>query len=248
MITTKIKKISSKSIGIILIILVAVGFILKFTVFKKSKIVSKLPVIEQTQPLSLEEMPLVLLSPKEEGHQLLLQIKEAKDTDSLEYELIYELEEGLTRGASGEIELIQGKGEKNILLGTCSSGTCKYDKGIVGGNLTISLKKGNKLRSFKTTFSFWDGSKIQQSSDGKLTIKLIGNRAAKYILLKGGGLPKPINREIIGGPYNLASELGNEKSEITLNSEGQLFFWDEKEWVTVENLESASLGTYIVVK
>ena len=246
---TKTKKISPKSIRIILVVLaVIIGLVLTFIFFKKPKIAPQTPVVQQAQPLSIEEMPLVLLSPEEVGHKLLLQVKEAKNIDSLEYELIYELEDGLTRGASGEIELTQGKGEKSILLGTCSSGNCKYDEGVVGGELTISLKKGNKLRSFKTIFSLWDGSETQQSIDQKLTIKFIDSKTAKYILLEGGGLPKPTSQEIIGGPYNFTSESGKEKIEITLNGDGQLLFWDEKEWVEIENLESALLGTYIIVK
>ena len=246
---TKIKKISSKNIKIISVVLVVIiGLILKLTVFKKPKVTPQTLVVEQAQPLSIEEMPLVLLSPKEEGHELLMQIKGAKNTDSLEYELIYELEDGLTRGASGEIELTQGEGEKDILLGTCSRGTCKYDEGVIGGELTVSLKKGNKLRSFKTIFSFWDGSKTEQSNDGKLTINFIDTETTAYILLEGGGLPESINQEIIGGPYNFTSESGKEKIEITLNSDGQLLFWDEKEWIEKEGLEPASLGIYIIVK
>ena len=240
---TKTKKIILAVLAVIII-----GLVLRFTLFKKPKVTPQKPVVEQVQPLSFEEMPLILLSPKEKGHELLLQVKGAKDIDSLEYELIYELEDGLTRGASGEIELAQGKGEKNILLGTCSSGTCKYDEGVIGGELTISLKKGNKLRSFKTIFSFWDGSKAHQSIDEKLTIKFIDGKTTKYILLEGGGLPESTNQEVIGGPYNFTSELGKEKIEITLNGDGQLLFWDGKEWVEIENLKSTSLGTYIIAK
>ena len=240
---TKTKKIILAVSAVIII-----GLVLWFTVFKKPKSAPQTLVVEQAQPLSFEEMPLVLLSPKEKGHELLLQVKGTKNTDSLEYELIYELEDGLTRGASGEIELAQEEGEKNILLGTCSSGTCKYDEGIIGGELTISLKKGNKLRSFKTIFSFWDGNKTEQSSDSKLTIKFVDGKTTQYILLEGGGLPKPTNQKVVGGPYNFTSESGKEKIEITLNGGGQLLFWDEEEWVEIENLKSTSLGTYLIIK
>jgi len=245
----KTKKISPKSIKIILVVLVVIiGLVLRFTLFKKPDVDSQIPVVKQAQPLSIEEMPLILLSPKEQGRELLLQAKGVKDVDSLEYELIYELEDGLTRGASGEIELAQKEGEKNILLGTCSRGTCKYDEGVTGGELTISLKRGNKLRSFKTIFSFWDGTKTEQSSDGKLAIKFINGKTTKYILLEGGGLPKSTDQEIISGPYNFTSESGKEKIEITLNGDGRLLFWDESEWIEIEDLKSVSLGTYIIVK
>ena len=240
---TKTKKIILAVLAVIII-----GLVLKLTLFKKPKDAPQTLVVEQAQPLSFEEMPLILLSPKEKGHELLLQVKGAKNTDSLEYELIYELEDGLTRGASGEIELTQEKGEKNILLGTCSRGTCKYDEGVIGGELIISLKKGNKLRSFKTIFSLWDGSKTEQSSDSKLTIKFIDGKTTQYILLEGGGLPEPTNQEIIGGPYNFTSESGKEKIEITLNGDGQLLFWDEKVWVEIKDLKSTSLETYIIIK
>ena len=245
----KTKKISPKNIKIILAAsIVIISLALGFVILKKPKTAPQTPAIEQAKPLSPEEMPLVLLSPEEKGHKLLLQVKKAKDIDSLEYELIYELEEGLTRGASGEIELAQGRGEKSILLGTCSSGTCKYDEGVVGGELTISLKKGNKLRSFKTVFALWDGSKVRQSSDNRLTIEFMDSKTAQYILLEGGGLPEPTNQEIVGGPYNFTSELGREKIEIALNNDGQLLFWDESKWAEVGGSESSSLGTYIIVK
>ena len=252
--TTKVGKFSFKSIkgiGLVLILVLIIGgIILRSLLFKKPKTVTRFPAttVQQTQPLSTEEMPLVSLVPKEGGHSLLLQIKNVKNADSLEYELIYELKEGLTRGASGEIKLTQDRGEKSILLGTCSSGTCKYDEGVVGGELTISLKKGDRLHSFKTVFDVWSGNKTHQTNDHRLTIKSRGPKAAKYILLTGGGLPQAVKQTIISGPYNLTSTSEKARAEIAPNDNGQLLFWNGKEWTKVANDRPASLGTYIIVK
>ncbi len=64
------------------------------------------------------------------------------DTESIEYELSYESlidGEKVPKGVIGTIEF-DGKEpvSRKITLGTCSSGTCKYDKGIT--SIKASLK------------------------------------------------------------------------------------------------------------
>jgi hypothetical protein len=65
-----------------------------------------------------------------------------KGTESIEYELSYDAEvdgEKVPKGVIGTIEF-DGKEpvQRKVTLGTCSSGTCKYDKGIT--SIKASLK------------------------------------------------------------------------------------------------------------
>jgi len=93
----------------------------------------------QTKPLTIDQMPFVRLTGKNNNRELNLYLESRQElaNNRVEYELIYYPEDGMSRGALGEIEFINGKGEKDILLGTCSRDVCRYDEGVTGGEVII---------------------------------------------------------------------------------------------------------------
>ncbi len=84
------------------------------------------------------------------GHEVTLVIKGIPSgTNSIDYELSYQTAQQGLQGVIGTIELSEGEVEvdKNLTLGTCSSGTCIYHKvvGKVRLNLRFSGDDGEKV-------------------------------------------------------------------------------------------------------
>lgn len=201
---------------------------------------------DQAEPLNIAEMPIVRLTAKNSGRELTLYVetKQELTNDRIEYELIYYLEDGLSRGAMGEIELVGGKGEKDILLGTCSRDVCRYDDGVTGGEVIISLAKNSQLHSFETKFAFLTSTTPYQAEELE-----IGVDKGSFIVLNGGGLPKMVedNQEILAGPFVITAETGLGTVSFELTADGSLLVWDQGSWEEVEEYEDLPLGTYLLV-
>ncbi|MBN1169199.1 hypothetical protein JXA63_04895 [Candidatus Woesebacteria bacterium] len=89
----------------------------------------------------------VTLTPSDDGHWLKLDVSGiSQNADKMEYELIYNLPDGRVQGVPGSIELEgESKVERDILLGTESSGNYYYDEGVESGTLTLRLFKNDDL-------------------------------------------------------------------------------------------------------
>lgn len=102
---------------------------------------------EEAVEMTPEEIGLIL-EPSKNGKEVVMTIGDTSKFTSFEYEMNYEAEvdgEMVSRGAigSGEVEG-EKKIERSITIGTCSSGTCKYDTGVkkISFVLRLNLKTG----------------------------------------------------------------------------------------------------------
>jgi hypothetical protein len=197
--------------------------------------------------LTIEELPIINLTAKNNSRELVLGIKTKQNFTALEqveYELIYYLEDGLSRGAMGEIELASGEGEKEILLGTCSRDVCRYDEGVTGGKVIITLVKENQLHSFEANFTFLTSDTPYQNQNLEIS-------AAKetLIVLEGGGLPKELNdnQKFLAGPYTITAETGNGEINLQPQNGSLVFLNEEGAWEEVENTQNLPLGTYLLI-
>ncbi|MBP8591231.1 hypothetical protein KBI33_02030 [Candidatus Shapirobacteria bacterium] len=245
----KLKKLTKKQkiiIGVVLVILAGglIIFLQKGGEKGSSPTISPTPQVNRIIPLTIGEMPHLVLTPKENNHYLVLKLKRVKNADGVEFELIYELEDQISRGISGKIDLMGEEAEKELMLGTCSSGTCRFDEGVTGGEIILNLLQGNQIRSLNAKFVIFE--KESTSPDEKITVE--ATKEGNFLLLEGGGLPQDLEegKEILGGPYTLTSE--NQKSLFAITiTEGNLIYWDKDQWVEAE-VEVAPLGTYLLVK
>ena len=92
------------------------------------------------------------LKPSGDSHWLKLEVNGiSSKADSMHYELIYSLPDGRVQGVPGTVEL-EGKNniERDILLGTESSGTYYYDEGVEKGSLTLKFYNGESLLNEKS--------------------------------------------------------------------------------------------------
>ncbi|MDD3679688.1 MAG: hypothetical protein PHX72_02445 [Candidatus Shapirobacteria bacterium] len=243
---TKINLTKKQKIILTVIALVVVtigGFLLIRNRSQKTDQAGNLPI--QIQPLTIDQLPIVSLTAKNSGRELTLAVKASQIPlgDKIEYELIYYLEDGLSRGAMGEIDLVGGRGERDILLGTCSRNVCRYDEGVTGGEVIISLAKDDQLHSFETKFAFLTSSAAYNDQNLE-----ISTAKGSFIVLEGGGLPAMPDQEILAGPYVITAEAGSGLVDFKLtNQQTLLLFWNQESWEEVEEYEDLSLGTYLLV-
>lgn len=142
--------------------------------------------------MPVSQRPSISLTPSADGHYLNLKLENVpSNITSIEYQVLYDAADNgsqIEKGIGDTIKLITTTIEKSLLLGTesCTSG-CKYsyDKGVIGGELTINFIDNNGQEStfdtpyvLKTTADISkDGaiSLIDNSFSVKPKTKLTGN-------------------------------------------------------------------------
>jgi len=121
--------------------------------------------------LSADEKPYISLVPTVDGHTLSLKISQVPSKfTSVDYELIYTAKDGnieIEKGVSGTIKSSEYSSTKDLLLGTasCTNGCkYKYDEGITGGTLTLTLNTDNKeYFNHETAFVLSSGTDINKA-------------------------------------------------------------------------------------
>jgi len=216
---------------------------------------------------SLEERPYVTLTPREDGREFKLLIEGIKDTELVDYELVY-FANDISRGVTGTMEL-EGKtsAERDLLLGSCSKNVCKYDENVTEGILSLRFQNSEgQVRKYELAFHLQTGDEAAvglTAGDGNFSFqgKLPANEY--YLTLFTVGLPGLPQEEPLAGPYgiftsaskkvtgkvNFRLEEGLEKVKVlTWNSAQQA--WEESQGQIKENFISApveSLTTFLVV-
>lgn len=121
--------------------------------------------------LSADEKPHISLTPTSDGHTLSLKISQVPPKfTSVDYELIYSAKDGnieIEKGVSGTIKSSEYSSAKDLLLGTasCTNGCkYKYDEGVTGGTLTLTLNTDNKeYFNHETAFVLSSGTDINKA-------------------------------------------------------------------------------------
>lgn len=96
------------------------------------------------------------LQPTSGGKEVILTISDfPSDVTSVEYELTYITEKGLPRGVLGTIrvENTQKMLERQITLGTCSSGKCVYDENVKKITVTLKFNATSGASRFQKEYS-----------------------------------------------------------------------------------------------
>jgi len=89
--------------------------------------------------------------------QVVFKLTKPEGITAVEYELTYVADDDQQRGVIGTIEdLDTSEGvieSKPLDLGSCSSGVCKYDKGVTTVDLLLKITKSGKDYQVKDTLS-----------------------------------------------------------------------------------------------
>lgn len=210
---SKIRVLTSNKTNKILICLIILLLGGGFFVFQRFFSSDNTPVAEVDLTFD-PEGPFALIYPRRDGNALNLNIKRTGSYSSIKYELSYN-SEGIDRGASGDINTQEKKGEyeQEILFGSCSTGgTCVYDKDVENGTLILHIRKGKQAFRMVT---LWH---LQQpdvalgtltSGDNHFTYQ-IDPKSTDLSLIKFAiindltGAPKlPKGKEVLGKVYGI---------------------------------------------
>jgi hypothetical protein len=155
----------------------------------------------------LEKRPIASLTPSEDGHFLFMKIEKlmVEGAESLDYELLYKVQDGGTQGVPGTIKLKgQTDIERELLLGSESSGKFRYDEGVERGTLTLRFRneRGKLMAKFSTDFHLQSQTKDLTTIDGKFKYTLDKATEGFFVVMQTFGIPeKPpgdINTDIYG--------------------------------------------------
>jgi len=191
-----------KKITLIIIPVIIIITFLSFFFLTRNKKVVDTPIKTTQKSKQIEladnEKPYISLIPRSDGHELNLKVENIPlKFSNAEYELIYTAEdEGLKieKGIGGSVEIEKNYFERKLLLGTesCTNGCkYKYDEGITGGVLTLTLTTIDKeYFTFETSFVLKNSAQINKEktislSQEKIDINAtVTSKSDFFVLIK----------------------------------------------------------------
>jgi hypothetical protein len=156
-------------------IVLALGIVLFVGVFVKMRSGGSTQASPEPEEIvaeiPLENRPLTSLTPKPDGHWLSLKIESlnVENAVMLDYELIYKTKQGNTQGVPGNLTFAKGDTvERELLLGSESSGKFRYDEGVEEGTLTLRFRNsaGKLVGKLSTDFHLQTNTSELSSIDG----------------------------------------------------------------------------------
>jgi hypothetical protein len=131
---------------------------------------------------------------------------------SIDYELLYKVTNGTTQGVPGNIPL-KGESslERDLLLGSESSGKFRYDAGVETGTLTLRFRndKGKLIGKVSTDFHLQNGTVTLTSVDNKFKY-VLDKPASKvwFVTMQTFGPADKTNLVVEQAPYAIYSSDG----------------------------------------
>jgi len=227
-------------------ILVAVGVFFLVRSKKSSSLGEEQEVVTE---IAFEKRPVVSLTPSNDGHWLKLKIEKIEvNASSLDYELLYKLPDGRTQGVPGSVK-IEGKDdlERDLLLGSESSGKFRYDEGVETGTLTIRFRneKGKLVGKFSTEFSLQSKEIDLASVDGKFKYILDSKpKDGFFVTMATYGVPEKVSG-VVSGPYGVFSSVeASLPGKVALDG-GTVKAYVANSWRTLDTLKSTNVGIFI---
>lgn len=240
----------------IFLFLIGVAVFVGVFVFLKGRGKEEATVQEETtlREIPLNERPVASLTPSSDGHWLKLKIEKIViSADSLDYELLYKLPDGRTQGVPGTIKLNgQKEIERDLLLGSESSGKFRYDEGVENGTLSLRFRdeKGKLIAKFSTDFHLQNDGAVDvlNSVNDEFSYKLdkrFKRQAAFYVTMETFGIPEEFNQEVTTGPYGIFSSVaGPAPGTVEMNSQIG-YYSDANRWNKLENNKSSDIGIFL---
>lgn len=198
----------------------------------------------------LNQRPVAKLTPSDDGHWLKLQVEKFEiDAETLDYELLYKLPDGRTQGVPGTVELKgQDTIDRDLLLGSESSGKFRYDEGVEKGTLTLRFRndKGKLVARFTTEFMLLSETTTLASADDKFTMKLAKNpKGVFFVVMETFGVPQETPGEVISGPFGVfASEDVTLAGSVEVD-EGDIYRWTGSKWTNEVGGDALSTGIFV---
>lgn len=207
---------------------------------------------EVVPEIALEMRPIASLTPSDDGHWLNLNIEKLViDAESLDYELLYQLPDGRTQGVPGTVQLEgQETIDRDLLLGSESSGKFRYDEGVNQGTLTLRFRnnKGKLVAKFSTDFHLQANSDELTSVDEKFTYMLDEISEEYFVVMETFGIPESVEGSLESGPYGVFSSSGTKLSgTVSFDKNVGYFRYVDGGWVDVGNEKSSDVGIFVAL-
>lgn len=204
---------------------------------------------EEVAEVELEKRPVATLTPSSDGHWLKLRIEKIViKAETLDYELLYKVPDGRTQGVPGVINLDSEEDiERDLLLGSESSGKFRYDEGVERGTLTLRFRnsKGKLVAKFMTEFHLQTGVDTLNSLDDKFSYKMDEESDEHFITMETFGLPKDFDGDISSGPYGVFSSSTGDIGGIVSLGGGNIFVLDGSNWIELDQGIAEDIGTFV---
>ena len=231
-------------LGLGLIILIGAFFLIRNS--RKDETVEEEEVAIK---LSQEQLPFVSIIPSADGHYLTLRIESIKiEAESVDYEILYDLADGRTQGVPGSVKIDSDDPiEREILLGSESSGNFRYDEGVEEGVLTIKFRdeNGKLLGKATTEFVLLSNTDKLESLDQQFVYQLTKVTPNYFVVMNSLGYPLKPEFSVNSGPYGVhsSSEIAY-PGEVKLEGE-KIYQFDSDEWIEIEDGSSGDIGVFI---
>ena len=203
---------------------------------------------EKVAEIPFDKRPVVSLIPSEDGHWLKLIVEKLSfPANSLDYELLYTLPDGRTQGVPGTVSL-SGIDvlERDLLLGSESSGKFRYDEGVEKGVLTLRFRddKGKLLGKLTDNFRLFND--IEEVASDDLSFKYTFDKTPKgvyFVVVSSFGVPKMPSFEVKSGPYGIFSS-SDDKFPGEVEVSGTPFIY-QNDWIELKDTKSDDIGIFV---
>ncbi len=241
------------------LVLVGIGILAVVGVFASMRIGSTpeptpSPVVEEVAPdVPFDQRPYVTLTPRSDGHWVKLSImgvNKVSGAASIDYVLEYRTSADVNQGVPGSVKLSGITNiDRDLLLGSESSGKFRYDDGVTKGSLTLRFRdtSGKLLGKLSTDFSLQDyTADTLVSVDGNFSYKLDKKTKKGYfVTINTLGVPEGVKGEIEKGPYGVfTSETIAFPGKVTMDGK-TISRWGDAKWNIIKNGVSSDLGVFI---
>lgn len=206
---------------------------------------------EAVPEVALSQRPVASLTPSTDGHWLKMKIEKIEiSAVSLDYELLYTLPDGRTQGVPGSINLKtqQGLIDRDLLLGSESSGKFRYDEGVEQGTLTIKFRNeaGKLVAKFSSKFHLQQNTKSLSSVGGEIKVTL--DKAPTktfFVTMETFGIPAETPQGFSKGPWGVFSSAKTKLAGSIEIGSAVVYKWDGAKWAKLSGGDSPDIGIFI---
>lgn len=211
------------------------------------------PVVEEEETVAeipFEKRPFTSLTPSEDGHWLKLNVENIVfEATTLDYELLYKLPDGRTQGVPGSVKLAgQKEFERDLLLGSESSGKFRYDEGVTEGTLTLRFRneKGKLTGKLSTDFHLQSEVDELTSVDGSFSFEF--EKASKegyFVTMNTFGIIGTLPGTLAKGPYGVFGSATDDLPGMVRLEGTSIYNYTSGDWNKLEEGETDNIGIFI---
>jgi hypothetical protein len=213
-------------------------------------------VEEMVPELPFDQRPVITLTPRSDGHWLKLSISglsRIPGATTMDFDFKYEVPGKPDQGTSARLVKLSGLTvyERDILLGSESSGKFRYDEGVERGTISVKFRDSSRklVGGVTTDFRLYGANTTTElsSKDGSFTYKLTTMpKKGYFVVIPTVGMPEGLEGVS-------TSPMGVFASESAVKYPGVVNYSSSKrysggKWEEVKSSNSPDLGIFTDLK